>query len=85
MDSPLARVILAVLSGYVIILLLMTAYEWIKAEYPQPPARVEDSGGIRHAFYHARAESAVKRYFQPAPSKREAITEKYDALIAFHA
>jgi hypothetical protein len=37
MHSPLARVILAILSGYVLILLLMTAYNWIKTEYPQAP------------------------------------------------
>ena len=75
MDSPLARVILAVLSGYVIILLLMTAYNWIKAEYPQPPGRIENTTGVRHAFYHAQAEAAVKRYFQLAPSTRETIKE----------
>lgn len=75
MDSPLARVILAVLSGYVFILLLMTAYDWIKTEYPQPPAKVEDTAGVRHAFYHAQAEATVKRYFQLAPPKREAIKE----------
>jgi hypothetical protein len=75
MDSPLARVILTVLSGYVIILFLMTAYNWIKTEYPQPPERVEKSAGVRHAFYHAQAEAAVQRYFQLAPSTRKTIQE----------
>jgi hypothetical protein len=75
MDSPLARVILAVLSGYVIILLLMAAYNWIKAEYPQPPEKIKNTAVVGHAFYHAQAEAAVKRYFQLAPSTRETITE----------
>jgi hypothetical protein len=75
MHSPLARVILAILSGYVLILLLMTAYNWIKTEYPQPPAKVENTEGVRHAYYHARAEATVKRFFQLAPPNREAIAE----------
>ena len=75
MDSPLARVILAVLSGYVIILLLMTAYNWIKIEYPQPPEVVGNTAGVRHAFHHAQAEAAVKRYFQLTPSTRNTIKE----------
>ncbi len=39
MDSPLARVILAILGGYLIILLLLSVYDWISLEYPIRPNR----------------------------------------------
>ena len=46
MHSPLARVILAIRSEYVIILLLMTTYNWIKTDFQQPPAKVENTAGV---------------------------------------
>jgi hypothetical protein len=39
MDSPLARVILALLGGYFIILLFLTVYDWISEEYPRRPPK----------------------------------------------
>ena len=75
MDSPLARVILAVFGGYAFILLCITAYDWIRAEYPSRPDTPLPAERIQHPLYHPQAVDALKRYSGlPAP-ERDAIKE----------
>ncbi len=52
MDSPLARVILALLSGHLIILLFLSVYDWIVKEFPRRPTKPPGAERIQHPFYH---------------------------------
>jgi len=62
MDSPLARVILATLGGYLIILLFLSVYDWIAEEYPRRPTIPPNSERIQHPFYHEEAAIALQRF-----------------------
>jgi hypothetical protein len=70
MDSPLARVILASLGGYLIILLFLSVYDWIAEEYPRRPTKPPSSERIQHPFYHEEVAKALKRFSRlPKPEK----------------
>jgi hypothetical protein len=70
MDSPLARVILAIFGGYLIILLFLSIYDWIVEEYPRRPAQLSSSERIQHPFYHEQAAKALQRFSRlPEPEK----------------
>ena len=70
MKSPLARVILASLGGYLIILLFLSVYDWIVAEYPKRPTRPPRPERIQHPFYHEEAAKALQRFSRlPKPEK----------------
>jgi hypothetical protein len=73
MDSPLARVILAVLGGYLVILIALTVFEWIKEEYPQPSARPPNTERIQHPFYHEQAVNALQRFVRLSNRERNSI------------
>jgi len=81
MGSPLARVILSVLGGYFIILLVLTAYEWIREEYPRPPAKPPSTERIQHPIYHKQAVDALKRFSRLAKSERDAIKESLESSL----
>jgi len=70
MDSPLARVILAIFCGYLIILLFLSIYDWIVEEYPRRPAKSSSSERIQHPFYHEKAAKALQQFSRlPEPEK----------------
>ncbi len=81
MDSPLARVILTVLGGYVLILVCMVAYDWIKEEYPRPPARPSSTKRVQHPFYHSQAIDAVQRFSSLPEPERNAIKENLESSL----
>ena len=70
MDSPLARVILAIFGGYLIILLFLSIYDWIVEEYPRRPTKPSSSECIQHPFYHEQVARALQRFSRlPEPEK----------------
>ena len=75
MDSPLARVILATLVGYLIILLFLSVYGWIAEEYPRRPTEPTKSGRIQHPFFHGEAAKALQRFSRLTKSEKTAIQE----------
>jgi hypothetical protein len=78
MDSPLARVIFIVLGGYVIILLFMIAYEWIREEYPRPPTTPPNTARIQHPLHHNHAVVALQRFSRLPKPERDAIKESLE-------
>ncbi|BBO68720.1 hypothetical protein DSCA_26500 [Desulfosarcina alkanivorans] len=81
MDSPLARVILTVLGGYVLILVFMIVYDWIKEEYPRPPTRSPSTERVRHPFHHLQAVDAVQRFSSLPRPERDAIKENLESSL----
>jgi hypothetical protein len=75
MDSPLARVILATLGGYLIILLFWSIYDWLAEEYPRRPTKPPSSERIQHPFYHEEATKALQRFSRLTKSEKAAIKE----------
>jgi hypothetical protein len=73
MDSPLARVILATLGGYLIILLFLSIYDWIVEEYPRRPTKPASSERIQHPFYHQKATKALQQFSRRPESEQAAI------------
>lgn len=70
MSSPLARVILFLLGGYLIILLFLSIYDWIVAEYPRRPATPANVEPIQHPFYHEKVAKALQDFSRlPEPEK----------------
>ena len=70
MDSPLARVILAIFGGYLIILLFLSIYDWILEEYPRRPTKSSSSERIQYPFYHEKAAKALQQFSRlPEPEK----------------
>ena len=70
MDSPLARVILAIFGGYLIILLFLSIYDWIAEEYPRRPTKSSSSERIQHPFYSEKAVKTLQRFSRlPGPEK----------------
>jgi len=79
MDSPLARVLLAVLGGYFIILIVLTARDWIKEEYPQPSANPPNTERIQHPFYHEQAANALQRFTRLPKRERNSIKKSLES------
>ena len=75
MDSPLARVILATLGGYIIILLFWSVYDWIAEEYPRRPTKQPSSERVQHPFYHKEAAKALQQFSRLTKSEKAAIQE----------
>ena len=70
MDSPLARVILAIFGGYLVILLFLSIYDWIVEEYPRRPTKPISSERVQHPFYHEEVIKALQRFSRlPEPEK----------------
>ena len=62
MNSPLARVILATLSGYLFILLFLSVYDWVLEEYPRRPLEPMKSERIQHQLHHQEAIRALQLF-----------------------
>ena len=62
MDSPLARVILATLGGYLILLFFLFVHGWFFEEYPQRPTEPTKSGRIQHPFFLEEVAKALQRF-----------------------
>ena len=70
MNSPLARVILALFGGYFIILLFLSVYDWIKEEYPRRPTKPSSSERIHYPFYHQEVANALKQFYRLPESEK---------------
>jgi len=75
MDSPLARVILAILGGYLIILLILSVYGWISKEYPIRPNNPPSAERIQHPVHHEEVINALQLFFQLPKPEQDAIKE----------
>lgn len=75
MNSPLSRVILAVLGGYLIILLFLTVYDWISEEYPKRPNIPINVDPIQHPIHHEEAVNALQLFSQLQKPEKAAIKE----------
>ncbi len=75
MDSPLARVILATLCGYLLILLFLSVYDWVLDEYPRRPAEPIKSERIQHQFHHQEAIEVVRLFTRLPKLEQTAIQE----------
>ncbi len=73
MDSPLARVISAMLCGYLIILLLLAARGWISREYPRRPDNPSDTARIQNPADHKNAIAALDRFSRLAAPEKAAL------------
>lgn len=78
MDSPLARVILASLGGYLIILLFLSVYDWIVEEYPRRPTKPPSSERIHQPFYHEEAVKVLQQFSRLPKSEKAAIRENLE-------
>ena len=78
MDSPLARVILALLGGYLIILLFLSVYDWIVEEYPRRPTKPPSSERIHQPFYHEEAVKVLQQFSRLPNSEKAAIRENLE-------
>ncbi len=79
MDSPLVRVILALLGGYLIILLCLSAYDWIAREYPQPPDESPNTARIQHPFDHQKAVNALQQFARLSKPEKTAVINSLNA------
>jgi len=77
MDSPLARVILALLGGYLIILFFLSVYDWMIAEYPQRPTKPPSLERIQQSFYHEEAVKALQQFSKLPKSESKKIHLSY--------
>lgn len=75
MDSPLARVILATLGGYLLILLFLSVYDWFLEEYPRRPDEPGKTERIQHPSHHQRAIEALRLFSRLPKPERVAIQE----------
>ena len=81
MKSPLARVILAALGGYLIILLFLSVYDWIVAEYPKRPTKPPRPERIQHPFYHEEVANTLRRFFRLPKREKAAIKENLESSL----
>lgn len=81
MNSPLARVILSILGGYLIILLFLIAYDWIEAEFPRPADKRPSTGRIQHPFHHEQASDALLRFSRLPKPETDAIKESLESSL----
>ncbi len=79
MDSPLVRVILALLGGYLIILLCLSAYDWIAKEYPRPPDEAPNTARIQHPFDHPTAVDALRQFGRLPQAEKAAMINSLNA------
>ena len=81
MDSPLARVILPLLGGYLIILLFLSVYDWIVEEYPRRPSKPPSSERIQQPFYHEEAVKVLQQFSRLPKSEKAAIRENLESSL----
>jgi len=78
-DSPLARIILAILGGYFIILLLLSVYDWVAKEYPTRPDEPPNEARVQHPGNHKAATEALQLFSQLPQSEKVAIKENLES------
>ena len=81
MESPLARVILALLGGYLLILLFLSVYDWIVEEYPRRPTKPPSLERIQHPFYHEEVADALQRFSRLPKREKAAIKENLESSL----
>ena len=81
MDSPLARVILAILGGYLIILIFLSVYDWIVEEYPRRPTKPLSSDRIQRPFYHEEVAKILQRFSRLPKAEKDAIKENLESSL----
>ena len=81
MDSPLARVILAILGGYLVILLGLTIYDGVVAEFPTRPNQPTGEKRIQHPIHHAEARRAIELFSQLPPAEQTAIKASLESNL----
>jgi len=75
MDSPLARVILAILGGYLFILLFLSVYDWVLEEYPRRPTEPMKSERVQHQLHHQEVIKALQLFSRLPNHEKTAIKE----------
>ena len=80
-DSPLARVILALLGGYFIILFFLTVYDWISEEYPRRPKKSINEKRIQHPVYHDQAVNALQMFSKLPTIEKAAIKKSLETNL----
>lgn len=81
MNSPLTRVILSTLGGFLVILFILEAFDWFKEEFPEPAEIPEDREQIRYPFHRAKAEDALKRFALLSNSEQSAIKRNLETNL----
>jgi hypothetical protein len=81
MKSPLARVILTIFGGYLLVLLFLSVYDWILEEYPRRPAKPSSSESIQHPFYHEEAAKALRRFSRLSKAEKAAIKRNLESSL----
>jgi hypothetical protein len=82
MRSPLARVILALLGGYVAIMIGLAAYNWLREYYPIRPDAPPLTVGIQHPFHHKTALKAIERYSQLPKARQDAVKANLQSQLS---
>jgi hypothetical protein len=83
MNSPLVRVILTTICGYLLIVLFLSLYEWSVEEYPRRPVEPITSERIQHTFHHPGAIKALQLFSQlPKPEKTAILENLTSHLIS---
>ena len=77
----MARVILASLGGYLIILLFISVYDWIVEEYPRRPNKPPNSERIHYPFYHQEVANAIKRFYRLPESEKAVIKKNLESSL----
>lgn len=78
MDSPLARMILTVFGGYLLILLGLMVYEWYTEEFPRRPEKTLPTASVQHPFYHEQALKVLQRYSGLPEGEKDRIKQKIE-------
>ena len=81
MDSPLARVILATLGGYLIILIFLSVHGWFVEEYPRRPTEPTNSERIQHQVHHQEAVNALQLFSKLPKPEKTAIKENLKSSL----
>ncbi len=82
MNSPLTRVILSSLGGYLLILLGLFIHDWYRWEYPRPLDEIPSQARIQHHFSHRRAVDSLRRFSQlPFPECHALVKDLESAML----
>lgn len=81
MDSPLVRMILAVLGGYFLIWVFLSVYDWVLEEYPRRPTGAVKSERIQHPIHHQDAIKALQRFSRLPTPQKTAIKENLTSIL----
>ena len=81
MDSPLVRIILATLGGYLLILLFISVYDWILEEYPRRPTELLKHELIEYHHHHSEASKAIRLFSLLPEHEKAAIRENLESSL----